>query len=236
MSEDQLEIRYIPLDQAVLWDRNPKRHSIGDLDASFDRYGFKMPPRYEPHINGQGQGGIGAGNGRIKTLMMRRDQNRPPPRGILVRDDQWLVPILFGVDADSQAAAEAFGIDDNNLTLSGGDFTAFDMSRLWSADYTDILASLALSSSLPITVDGDGLLNRQGNQILSADDLWRGMPEFEHEDKTAFKSITLHFKDQSAVDEFARLVGQTISPHTRFLWYPYIEIETYADKRYAPES
>lgn len=218
---EQLEIRYIPLDQAVLWDRNPKRHSIGDLDASFERYGFKMPPRYEPHINGQGQGGIGAGNGRIKTLLMRRAQGRPPPRGILVQDGQWLVPILFGVDADSQAAAEAFGIDDNNLTLSGGDFTAYDMARLWGEGYTDVLSSLALSSSLPITVDGDaldGLLNREGNQILNADDLWKGMPEFEQEDQEAYKKIFVHFANEDDYQEFFRVIGQR--PNAKAIWFP----------------
>ena len=157
MSEDRLEIRYIPLDQAALWARNPKRHDIGDLDASFERHGFKTAPRFEPHINGPNQGGINDGNGRIKTLKMRRDQNRPPPRGIVVQDGEWLVPVIFGVDAESQEAAEAYGIDANNLTLSGGDFTAYDMARLWGDGYTDILAGLATTDALPITVDGDAL-------------------------------------------------------------------------------
>jgi hypothetical protein len=65
---------------------------------------------------------------------------------------------------------------------------------------------------------------------------WAGMPEYEHEDQAAFQSLTLNFKDQDAVAAFAALVGQKITPHTRFIWYPEIEIERYADKRYAPES
>lgn len=77
-----------------------------------------------------------------------------------------------------------------------------------------------------------------GTGVVSSDvnELWKGMPEFEHEDKTAFQSLVLHFKDQAAVDAFAALVGQKVTPKTRYLWYPEVEIETYADKRYVPES
>lgn len=65
---------------------------------------------------------------------------------------------------------------------------------------------------------------------------WGGMPEFDQQDKKAFRSLALHFPDQAAVDKFAELIGQKITPKTRFVWYPEIEIETYADKRYAGEA
>jgi predicted RNA binding protein with dsRBD fold (UPF0201 family) len=65
---------------------------------------------------------------------------------------------------------------------------------------------------------------------------WEGMPEFDQEDKTAFQSIHLHFKNQEDIDKFAELIGQKITPKTRSIWYPEIEIERYADKRYSDES
>jgi hypothetical protein len=46
------------------------------------------------------------------------------------------------------------------------------------------------------------------------------MPEYAHEDKTAFRTLPVHFRDQEAVDAFAERVGLTITPHTRFLWFP----------------
>lgn len=52
---------------------------------------------------------------------------------------------------------------------------------------------------------------------------WKGMPEFEHEDLTAFRSIHVHFANQEDVDAFARLVGQKIGEKTRSLWYPEAE-------------
>jgi hypothetical protein len=65
---------------------------------------------------------------------------------------------------------------------------------------------------------------------------WQGMPEFVHEDQTAYQTIALHFKDQEAVDAFAALVGQTITPQTRFLWVPQAEIGHYADKAYTTDD
>jgi hypothetical protein len=61
---------------------------------------------------------------------------------------------------------------------------------------------------------------------------WVGMPEFQNEDKTAYQSVHVHFKDQAAVDAFAALIGQKILPRTRAVWYPVAEIDSYADKRY----
>ena len=61
------------------------------------------------------------------------------------------------------------------------------------------------------------------------------MPEFAHEDKKAFLSFTLHLKDEEAVASFAELIGKEITLNTRYLWYPEIEIEHCADKRYVPE-
>jgi hypothetical protein len=70
------------------------------------------------------------------------------------------------------------------------------------------------------------------NTGQEANEVWSGMPEFENEDKTAFRSIVVHFKDQGAVDKFAKLIKQPISEKTPMLWFPEIEIERYSDKYY----
>ena len=63
-------------------------------------------------------------------------------------------------------------------------------------------------------------------------DEWQDMPEFISEDKTAFRTILIHFNDQKSVDEFAKLVDQNISDRTKYIYYPKIEIETMMNKRY----
>ena len=234
---DRLEIRYIPLAQCVLWARNPKKHDTGMIAASIETHGFKSAPRYEPALN-DGQGGIGAGNGRIQVLEAMQAQGRESPRGIVVEDGVWLVPVQFGVDAASQAAAEAYAIDDNNVTLAGGEFTAVDMSRLWADDYTDLLAELANLDMLPVSVDGDDLdvlLRITGDGTSDVSELWKGMPEFEYTPK-AFKSIAVHFAKEEDYEAFARLINQTLTAQTRYIWYPYREKDDLKDFRYEREG
>ncbi len=57
------------------------------------------------------------------------------------------------------------------------------------------------------------------------DDLWAGMPGFEHKDAAAFKSITVHFYDQAGVDQFARVLGVEDRIQNRYLWYPEMIID-----------
>lgn len=83
-----------------------------------------------------------------------------------------------------------------------------------------------------------GLQSFEINNAINEDDLdyekeWEGMPEFSQKDKTAFRSIVVHFKDQEKLDMFAKKMKQTITDKTKYLWYPNIEIETLADKEYS---
>ncbi len=47
-----------------------------------------------------------------------------------------------------------------------------------------------------------------------------GMPEFEQDDDRPFQSLKVHFANQGDVERFAALVGQKITPKTRYMWYP----------------
>lgn len=158
MSDDLLTLRYIPLSQAMTWETNPKLHDMGGIMTSIRRYGFKDPPKFEPHLN-DGRGGIVEGNGRTAVLNLMRQDGMTTPRGIaLLEDGQWAVPILFGVDAESQQAAEAYGIDHNSLTMMGGDFSAQDIMRLYKPEvYLTVLAGLAGDDELPVSVPAEDI-------------------------------------------------------------------------------
>lgn len=151
---EQLTIRYIPLDDAVPWDRNPKKHDIGALVTSIWRFGFQDPPKFDAAL-----GGIVYGNGRLEALAAGRKAGKQPPRGIGVDEaGRWVVPVVFGVDQASRAMAEAFAVDHNNLTMMGGDFTAIDLARMWEGqEYVDLLADLVRQGEAPVSVDGDDL-------------------------------------------------------------------------------
>ncbi len=67
-------------------------------------------------------------------------------------------------------------------------------------------------------------------------ELWRGMPEYEHEQLTPLQSIQVHFASIEDREAFSKLIDQPISDNTRSLWYPEAEIGHYADKRYTSDS
>lgn len=61
------------------------------------------------------------------------------------------------------------------------------------------------------------------NPGVDFEEEWRGIPEFEQEDLTAFKTIKIHFNLQSDIDRFSELIGQKITDKTKYLWFPYQE-------------
>lgn len=158
-TSERLELRFIKLSELTLFAQNSKLHDIGAIAQSIQKYGFLDPPRWDKNLNG-GKGGIVEGNGRLETLQWMFKQGQPAPRGIAVdASSEWCVPVLFGLDAESEAQAAAYSIDHNNLTLAGGDgFTALDVSRLYEPEaYTKLLQELAKVEMLPISVDLDDL-------------------------------------------------------------------------------
>ena len=152
-TDDRLTLKYIPLSQVVLWDANPKKHDIGAIMQSIRKYGFQDPPKFSPVLN-DNAGGIVEGNGRSIALRNMKADGQPSPRGIVARDGEWLVPVLFGVDAESQAAAEAYAIDHNSLVMSGGDFDMFEIGKMWNErEYAEVLRSLAEQDTPPVSID-----------------------------------------------------------------------------------
>ena len=65
---------------------------------------------------------------------------------------------------------------------------------------------------------------------------WKDMPEFHQEDLTAYRKLFVHFRSEEDVQKFAELLGQTITPKQKAIWFPVWEKRRYADKRYIDES
>jgi hypothetical protein len=83
---------------------------------------------------------------------------------------------------------------------------------------TDVLASLGESIDLSqFWLEGE-LANLMGEGI-DADEMWKGMPEFE-QDNLSWKHITVHFASEQDYNAFSRLIDQTLTPRTTSVWYP----------------
>ena len=150
--EEKLELRYVPLSQAKRWDDNPKLHDIDALIRSIELHGFGDPPKYDARLDG-----LVYGNGRTEALERMRQEGKQPPRGILkLEDDQWAVPVIFGVDAKSKAAAVAFAIDHNNLGLLGGNLGFTDLISIWDEEgLQKVLTDVPDAGELLASLDAD---------------------------------------------------------------------------------
>ncbi len=137
---EALLLYYIPVHEVLLWQDNAKKHDIGAIIQSIEQNGFRDPPAWDNKL-----GGLVEGNGRAEALIKMQKLNKKLPRGILKHreDDYWCMPVLFGIDAKSQAAATRYAIDHNNLTMAGGEFTIDDMSKMWDKErYISVLQGI----------------------------------------------------------------------------------------------
>jgi len=211
----EVAAEWVPITELKPWKDNPRKNDgepVRKVAESIKRFGFSSP------IIARANGEIIAGHTRWKaaqTLKLDRVPVRfldldPAEAHLLALADNKLNEFAEWNDAQVASILSDFGLPD--AELAG-----------WTSAELDKLAS-ALAG---------GGLNGGSND---PQDEWAGMPEFVQEDKTAFRSVIVHFKTQDDVDAFAELIQQKLTEKTKIVWFPEAEIETYADKRYAAES
>lgn len=169
-ADDRLTLRYIPLAQARRWDANPKKHDLDALVRSIETHGYGDPAKFDATLDA-----LVYGNGRTAALERMRADGKKPPRGIGVTDQRdWAVPVIFGVDAASRAAAVAFAIDHNNLTLLGGGLGIEDLLQIWDEEALQrVLGDLPDAGALLASLtsdDVDALLRGPDFRPAAAED------------------------------------------------------------------
>ena len=117
-------LEYVPLDELVPADSNPKDHDAQLLDTSLEDHGYVEP------INEDGRTGkLIAGHGRLEALRRAEEQGPPdawggeqwPPEGIEVGEDgRWLVPVVKGWRSRDDRQARAYLVVANRATERGG--------------------------------------------------------------------------------------------------------------------
>lgn len=135
------------------------------------------------------------------------------------------VPVIVKKGLTEQQK-HAYVIADNRLAENAGwdkELLSLELTELDGADFDLDLLGFE-DWELKSLLDTD--------EPLDPTEEWKGMPEFNQQDKTSFRAIVVHFKGPQQLEEFKALVKQKITDNTRYIWFPEIEIETTADKVY----
>jgi hypothetical protein len=64
---------------------------------------------------------------------------------------------------------------------------------------------------------------------------WQGMPEYDHDDQTPYRSIIMHFMKKEDLETFLKLIKQDVTDRTRWLYFPRQENQVLKDKAYKIE-
>jgi hypothetical protein len=210
-----METIRVPLDLLVLDPNNARQHPDQNLDAvkkSLAAFG-----QVEPLVVQESTSMVIGGNARLQCM----------------REMGWTDAAVVMLDIDDDRA-KALGVALNRTA---------ELAEWNEQNLGKIIAELKGSGFDGLELLGFGqreLDDLEGifkGTVVAAGDVdplseWTGMPEYVNGDKTAHRSIVVHFKDDDAVAFFAELVEQKISDKTKYIWFPEMEIETALDKRY----
>jgi hypothetical protein len=98
-----------------------------------------------------------------------------------------------------------------------------------SSQYQNLIGEKKVEDNRPVSLLDHMELNETEKEKYTDRDekeskkLWKGMPEFEQEDNATYKTIYVHFRNESDYKEFAKLVDQKISIKTKSIWYPALD-------------
>jgi len=64
---------------------------------------------------------------------------------------------------------------------------------------------------------------------------WKDMPEFIQQDLTSERKLIVHFRNNSDLIKFSKLIGQRITQKQKSIWFPQMENRIASDKLYVDE-
>ena len=111
----EIQIDWVKLSELNIEPNNPKEHDVEKIMYSIERFGF-----INPFIKNMKTGKLLAGHGRKKALELMRRKELTIPDRLKEEDGDWLVPVVSGVQFDTEEEAMAYIIADNRLVELGG--------------------------------------------------------------------------------------------------------------------
>ena len=201
-----LQIELINKDKIKPFKDNPRLHSddqIKQIANSIKEFGFRVPLAVDEDFT------ILAGHGRYKAASMGMVE----------------MPVVQHKDL-SPAQKKAFVIADNKITLN----STWQENLLW--EQIKSLDELGFNLNVLGFDNAELLPMLDDNTVTDFASEWEGMPDYESEDVSAYRTIRVHFESDRDVEVFAKLVKQKITDKTKFIWHPQQENLDAESQRY----
>lgn len=182
-----------PIEQVIPYERNPRRNkaAVEKVAASIREFGMRQP------IVVDEQRVIIVGHTRLLAAKLLGMTTVP-------------VHVAKGLPG---AKVKAYRIADNRTNDEAGwdlELLGQELADLKTADFDLGLTAL----------NGNEILAALGeSRLMDREAAWAGMPEFVQHDAGGI-SLVMHFADEAALDDFSRLIGQKLTPATRYAWHP----------------
>lgn len=203
-----MKVVEVALSRIKPYERNAKKHpreQIARLVDQIKANGFDVPIVVDRDFV------IIKGHGRYLALKELKAKNAY----VIIRSDL------------SEEQVRTARLADNKLAETGWDIEAL---KFEFEDLKDLGIDFELTGFDSIFTDN--LTAKNSAVVTNLNDEWKGMPSYDHTDKTPVRQLIVSFASEEDVVKFSKLVEQTITEKTRSLWYPKAEIETMMDKRY----
>ena len=192
---ETLKIEYIDKNKIKPFKNNPRLHSdeqIQQIANSIAEFGFRIPIAIDENFT------ILAGHGRYRAAEIM---------------NMLQVPVVQHNDL-SDVQKKAFIIADNKITLN----SVWQNDILW--DQVKDLDKLGFNLDILGFNDAELMPMLDSNTVSDFSSEWEGMPEYNSEDLSAYRTIRVHFNTDEDVEAFAKKVGQDITEKTKFIYFP----------------
>lgn len=202
--DSKLKIVYRRVADLVPYARNARTHS--DAQVAQIAASIKEFGFTQPILL-DGENGIIAGHGRWQAAFKMAMHEVP----------------TIELSHLTEAEKRAYILADNKLALNSG----------WDEEMLKVeLTDLKNVMDLDITGFSPFEVNTIFDEENDPAEEWKGMPEFNQQDKTSFRHVIVHFENNDDVAEFFSIIGQGHTDKTKSIWYPEQQNMDTESKRY----
>jgi|TARA_R100000963_G_C4639255_1_gene102971 hypothetical protein len=206
-----MQIEQVAIETIVPYENNPrKKRDIEKVANSIKEFGWQQP------IVVDKDNVIIVGHSRLSAAKLLQCKTVP----VLVAD---ITP----------EKAKAYRIADNKTN----EYSDWDFSAL-NKEFTDLLDSNYDLDSLGFEeheLESLIIFDDSNTKWLDQKEEWQGMPEYDHDDQTPYRSIIMHFMKKEDLETFLKLIKQDVTDRTRWLYFPRQENQVLKDKAYKIE-